>query len=277
MSNRATRRAAQRQAQKASAEQERKNQPAQDEAPSRPLSDAQIAANRANAQKSSGPVTPEGKAKSSLNAVKCNLTGNTILFATDAEASRYATHVAQYETMYQPVGPEESALTQSISDIRWRLNRIPTLEQAIIALGSRQLMKENPSLTEPEAESELILEVRRQHEKELRNLALQENRLTRRREREAAELGRIQTARKQQEETNRKQKEEDALRVAAKIVLLAKHRNLPDVDPPALGFVFSKLRLWDYMAGLNALQTQRLLQEALEDESQNAKTQEAAA
>ena len=45
------------------------------------LSEARLAANRENAQKSTGPKTPEGKAKSSLNAVKCGLTGNTVLFA----------------------------------------------------------------------------------------------------------------------------------------------------------------------------------------------------
>ena len=130
-----------------------------------PISEARLNANRENAQKSTGPTSSEGKTKSSLNAVKCNLTGNSLLFATTAEAGRYAALVSSYEKMYQPVGPEEAALTQSITDLRWRLNRIPGLEQAVIALGSQKLIEENPSLAEPEAESALILEVRRQHEK----------------------------------------------------------------------------------------------------------------
>jgi hypothetical protein len=242
-----------------------------------PISEARLNANRENAQKSTGPTSSEGKAKASLNAVKCNLTGNTILFPSQAEAGRYADLASSYEKMYSPVGPEESALTQSITDIRWRLNRIPGLEQAIIALGSLKLIEENSSLAEPNAESALILEVRRQNEKELRNLNLQENRLTRRREREAAELDRIQTARKQKEETARKQKEEAVLREAAKVVLLAKHRNLSAVDVPGLGFVFSKLRLSDYMAALTPLQTQRMLQEAIEEAAMQPKSQEAAA
>src|SRR5450631_2851614 len=106
-----------------------------------PISEARLNANRENAQKSTGPTSSEGKAKASLNAVKCNLTGNTILFTTTAEAGRYAALVASYEKMYEPVGPEESALTQSITDIRFRLNRIPGLEQAIIALGSQKLIE----------------------------------------------------------------------------------------------------------------------------------------
>ena len=59
-----------------------------------PISDARLNANRENAKKSTGPTSSEGKAKSSLNAVKCNLTGNSLLFATEAEAARYAALVA---------------------------------------------------------------------------------------------------------------------------------------------------------------------------------------
>ena len=39
------------------------------------ISDARLFANRENAQKSCGPTSPEGKAKSRLNAVKSGLTG----------------------------------------------------------------------------------------------------------------------------------------------------------------------------------------------------------
>jgi len=241
-----------------------------------PISDARLNANRENAKKSTGPTSSEGKAKSSLNAVKCNLTGNSLLFATEAEAARYAAHVASYEKMYSPVGPEESALTQSITDIRFRLNRIPGLEQAIIALGSQQLIEENPALAEPQAESALILEVRRQHEKELRNLALQENRLTRRRERETVELERIQTARKQKEEAERKEKEEEALREAAKVVFLGRHLN-QNFLVPGLGFVFSRRRLDGYIANLAVSEKMQMLQEAIAEDAKTTKSQEAAA
>ena len=46
------------------------------------LSERRLAVNRANAQLSAGPRTPEGKAKSSLNAVKTGLCGRTVLWPT---------------------------------------------------------------------------------------------------------------------------------------------------------------------------------------------------
>jgi hypothetical protein len=54
------------------------------------ISEARLAANRENPQKCSGPVTPEGKAKSSLNAVKHGLTGATVLFTHPDDAANYA-------------------------------------------------------------------------------------------------------------------------------------------------------------------------------------------
>ena len=241
------------------------------------IADARLNANRENAKKSTGPISSEGKAKSALNAVKCNLTGNTLLFTTTAEASRYAALVASYEKLYAPVGPEETALTQSSTDTRWRLSRIPSLEQASIALGTQEVLDENPAMAAPEAESALILLVRRKNEKELRNLALQETRLTRRRERETAELERIQAARKANEEAARKEKEEAALRAGAKIVMLSRHRNQGSSDIPGLGFVFSRVRFEDYLAGLSPFQMRQLLREALEEESMQTKSQEATA
>jgi len=231
-------------------------------------SEAKLAANRENAQKSTGPTTPGGKAKSRLNAVKCGLTGNTVLFATDSVA-RYDTHVRSYQADFQPVGPEECDLVQSIADIRWRLNRVPGLELAIIATASAKLIEENPSYALPEAEMRLELEARRIHEKELRNLHLQENRLARRRERETAELRVLQDA--------RKAREEERLAAAAKAALLAKHRNEPLTTIPGVGFDFTNYRFNTYLSRLTAPQRQKFLQEALAEEVETAETMEATA
>jgi hypothetical protein len=76
---------------------------------------AQLAANRANAQLSTGPTSESGRAASSLNALKSGLTGRTILLPTD-DLSLYEAEVAALTTRYAPVVPEECSLVQSIAD-----------------------------------------------------------------------------------------------------------------------------------------------------------------
>jgi hypothetical protein len=157
--------------------------PARD-ASSRPsVSSARLAANRADAQLSTGPTSETGKNTSSLNAVKTGL--------DDAEAHRQ--HLAAYEAEYRPVGLRECELVQSLADTRWRLNRIPGLEAAIYALGRTEF--------EGVVEEELIeLHTYLKYEKSLRNLQLQESRLLRRYGKEIAELRALQRGRENRDE-----------------------------------------------------------------------------
>jgi len=158
-----------------------------------------LAANRANSLLSTGPRTEDGKRKSSLNAVKTGLTGVTVLLSSD-DAIEYQRHIAGYQNEFQPAGLEESELVQSLADISWRLRRIPALEMAIYARGSvayaDQFEEEDPAVRR----SLIELQTHLVYEKQLRNLQLQEARLVRRREKETAELRRLQTERKQREQ-----------------------------------------------------------------------------
>ncbi len=195
------------------------------------VSAAQLAANRANAQLSTGPRTEAAKAKVSLNAVKTGLTGCTVLLPTD-DAALYRTHIAEFENEFQPTGMQERHLVQSLADLRWRLNRIPGLETAVFAKGRIELSDLYPDQP-AELRSLLIeLEVSTLYAKDLRNLRLHEARLSRRREKELAELKSLQTERT---ERNDEQKEKPAEPTAAVAPELA--------PPPAAagqnGFEFS--------------------------------------
>lgn len=160
-----------------------------------PISEAQLAANRANAQLSTGPTSGDGKAKSSLNAVKTGLTGRTVLLPGD-DAAEYQRHIEAYEKEFQPIGQRERDLVQSIADTQWRLLRIPSLESGIYALGHLEFANE------PDAASHLgMIEVKTflKYERQLRNLQLQEARLQRRREKEICELRALQLERQRKE------------------------------------------------------------------------------
>jgi hypothetical protein len=199
MSDRAIRRAAERAALKA-AKGEQKQQPQtmaaagvsfdpaspnvdfaeaaeQNEAPSRPVSDAQRAANRANAQKNTGPTSPEGRATSSLNAVKTALTGITVLLPSD-DVQAYEAHIQQHIAGYSPANPVEKNLVQRIADADWRINRIASLEAGVYAIGLRKLADLHPDEKDPAVRQSLIKsEIFLAYRRDLNNLALQERRL----------------------------------------------------------------------------------------------------
>ncbi|MCU0916183.1 MAG: hypothetical protein MUC88_16715, partial [Planctomycetes bacterium] len=77
---------------------------------------AQIAANRANAQKSTGPRTPEGKAKISWNAVKHGLLAREgIIRGEDAE--EYIDHEGYLLRQLMPDSPLEEILAERLVNL----------------------------------------------------------------------------------------------------------------------------------------------------------------
>lgn len=93
----------------------------------------QIAANRANALKSTGPRTPQGKAKSSLNAARHCLTGQ-VLVVTEEDRASYDAHCRAFADHYLPKTPMEALTLRQMADIRWRMNRIAAVESNLFAL-----------------------------------------------------------------------------------------------------------------------------------------------
>jgi hypothetical protein len=190
MPNRAERREAERIARKLAVQQSR-----QQTAQSAMISDAQLAANRANAQLSHGPVTETGKATSSMNALKHGLTGQTVLLDTD-EADAYQDALNEHVAEFQPVTFEERRLTQSAHDCAWRLNRILELESTIYAKGRMELKSSFLDLPEAERKSYIRLETAERYAKQLKNLHIQEARLQRQRAKDIAALKKLIEERK---------------------------------------------------------------------------------
>jgi hypothetical protein len=179
--------------------QERKALKEARKAEQRQLTDAQLEANRANAQLSTGPKTAEGKAKISLNAIKTGLTGRTVLLPGD-DVESYNAAAARVRRAFNPVGEDEEAFVQSLIDTQWRLDRIPGLESAIYAVAMRRLADQFPDIEDETARLALIRgEAYLQHFRELSNLSIQETRLLRRREKDTAALLELQRKRQEAE------------------------------------------------------------------------------
>ncbi len=93
-------------------------------------SDAQIAANRANAQQSTGPTSPVGRSTSSCNAVSHGLsaTSNTP-FTSDTEAqNNFAQHIQKLRKDCLPEGALEEETFRRYAFATFQINRAQALE-----------------------------------------------------------------------------------------------------------------------------------------------------
>ena len=105
-----------------------------------PISDKQLAANRANAAKSTGPRTPEGKAVSRLNAMRHTLCSQTVV-STKNNLFAYARFRKRFFDDLQPTGIVEVQLTQTLADCSWRLNCARAYETNLLTLGTEEQAK----------------------------------------------------------------------------------------------------------------------------------------
>jgi hypothetical protein len=92
--------------------------------------DAQVNANRENAQKSTGPVTAEGKAVVSQNAVKHGLFAVRDVVPTENQAE-FDSMREQMLTDLAPVGAMETVLAQRAFSLAWRLKRAETMQAQV--------------------------------------------------------------------------------------------------------------------------------------------------
>jgi hypothetical protein len=90
-----------------------------------------LTANRANAQKSTGPRTPEGRAASKMNAVKHGILSREVLVSGEDHQELTALQ-EWFQEELQPVGPMEVMLLGQIVATHWRLRRVLAAESGEI-------------------------------------------------------------------------------------------------------------------------------------------------
>jgi hypothetical protein len=118
-----------------------------------------IEANRINAKRSTGPRTPSGKARSSLNARKHGLSGKTIVIG-DEDPKEFDALRAALEHDLQPSTELESELVDRLAGQLWRLRRVPAIEAAIVKSRQEEAYDEVYSKVEAEKFKEIEDEAR---------------------------------------------------------------------------------------------------------------------
>ena len=93
-----------------------------------------LAANRANALKSTGPKSANGKVRASQNASRHGLLSNR-LFLDDENPEEFDSVLAELQATLSPAGFVELAMVERIAIALWRQRRLVTAETAAIYLA----------------------------------------------------------------------------------------------------------------------------------------------
>ncbi len=204
---------------------------------------------RENGARSNGPVTPEGKAKSALNAITHGLTSARRVVLQFESFEEYEKLVAGFVETFQPVGEPEICLVEEMANAQWKRRRAESIETALLDLSLASLEPKLPEIFDGEVDAgmKIALAYRDANhgDKSFTNIERQIVRLSRLFQRSHDKLIELQTLRKLAEQEAREAEEaarraEEAEKAAAeaaknpakpaKIVIL---QNEPESGAPA--------------------------------------------
>src|SRR5689334_18323683 len=104
---------------------------------------AQIAANQANSQLSTGPKSEAGKAAAARNNFRHGLTTSSEFWVLPCESQTdYLKLLAQFQQEHQPETPSEEALVQAMAEHHWLRHRAMRLEEACFDFTTGQIIDE---------------------------------------------------------------------------------------------------------------------------------------
>jgi hypothetical protein len=195
------------------------------------ISDAHSTAARSNAALSHGPVTEQGKQRSSLNAVKHGLTARNPILPGD-NLQTYQELVQGFVSELNPVGAVESGYVRTIANIQHQLDRVAPLMEA---LAASQPQGETGDQDGAVADRDSL----EKQQKTYNNMAMLISRLRKVQETTMKQLQELQAARKAKEQEDM----EEAIAYAKYHEMLGEPFN-----PADHGFVFTKEQIGKAMA-----------------------------
>ena len=95
-----------------------------------PASEQQIAANRANAARSTGPRTPEGKERSKMNAVTHGLTAQSAVLRGEDRGQLDALSASLMREL-APRGVVQRLVAERVVSLTWKLRRVARAEEVV--------------------------------------------------------------------------------------------------------------------------------------------------
>jgi len=161
------------------------------------VSERRIEANRKNAQRSTGPRTHAGRARSSMNALRHGITGQVSITTVEDRAA-HDKFVQELIDRFQPDDPLELQFASLIAEDFWRLQRIRAVENDILALGNfseaADIDVDHPEVHASLTRAQTFLD----QSKDFERLTLYEQRINRSLEKNRTQLEELQAERKRQ-------------------------------------------------------------------------------
>ena len=198
------------------------------------VSERRIEANRRNAQKSTGPRSIDGRARSSMNALRHGITGQVSIMTVE-DRGAHDKFVQELIESLRPEGAVELQFASVIAEDFWRLQRIRAVENDMFALGNfseaADIDVDHPEIHASLTRAQTFLD----RSKDFERLTLYEQRINRAIEKNRRQLEELQA--------ERKRLREQALEQACLLHHASAGEEQAQDEPPAEvsnnGFVFS--------------------------------------
>jgi hypothetical protein len=153
--------------------------------------------NHASSQLTSGR-TPEGRARSSMNALRHGLTARVVVLPTEDMAA-YKAFSKEIVDSLDAQTPVERQFAQTVADNQWRINRIRSIEDGMLGMGHFEAAGDlDDNTNNPEVHSAMTAaRAFRQHSQSFVNLSICEQRLHRSMKEALRQLKELQTERRE--------------------------------------------------------------------------------
>jgi hypothetical protein len=215
-------------------------------------SPAQYAANRLNAEKSQGPTSAPGKARSSMNALRHGLTARVVVLPSE-DMDAYRKFSEEIVDSLDAQTPVELQFAQTVADNQWRINRIRSIEDGMLGMGHFEAAGDFDA-GHPEIHAAFTAaKAFRDDSKSFVNLSIYEQRLHRSMKESLRQLRELQTERREKNKTEM----DDAIR----LLKTQQMKGLP-FDPAANGVVLASAEITAESARRDRLQDSLLAEEA---------------
>lgn len=111
--------------------------------PSKPISESKLAANRANARRSTGPRTAQGKSRSATNAITHGLLSRVL---PEEPSSTTPSTLDSFTAQFAPASPLERSLVARLAALNSRLHRITEIEAGLFEQNLTRVLGVYPEL-----------------------------------------------------------------------------------------------------------------------------------